>query len=127
MFGPPSLASSVSAVFGAPREAGGVAAGYLEFKDTDNPGQGDFSCSGSVSQASCCLILNSTADAANLCDRMGIFCRGFVQLPELHDRYYVHFKMRLGTLERARGKRMFVKKHFSEKVRFATETIRAAM
>ena len=93
---------------------------YLRFVDMDNACHGDFSCTGSLSQSSCSLSMKTVTAAEQLCDRMGIFCRGFVRMRD-GNQTIVYFKRMLGVFREAKGKNIYVKQRFSGKMRFATD------
>ena len=51
---------------------------YVQIRESDSPGIGDFNCGGTVVEGSCAFYVNGIEHAKKICNSFSDYCRGFV-------------------------------------------------
>ena len=56
---------------------------YVQIREADSPGVGDFNCGGTEVEGSCAFYVDGIEHAKKICNSFSDYCRGFVLTPQL--------------------------------------------
>lgn len=56
---------------------------YVQIREADSPGVGDFNCGGTEVKGSCAFYVDGIEHAKKICNSFSDYCRGFVLTPQL--------------------------------------------
>ena len=96
---------------------------YVQIKQADSMGAGDFLCGGSVIENSCAYYVNDLLAAKELCDSFSGHCKGFVfnAMPPSADKkiqYLVFIKKRVDKMTESVLMDFYVKSQYMSEIRW---------
>ena len=56
---------------------------YVQIREADSPGVGDFNCGGTEVEGSCAFYVDGIEHAKRICNSFSDYCRGFVMTPQI--------------------------------------------